>query len=290
MYDGGVFNPAGISGIPGLTLGDVPFSTGSATGDGRRAGSWKDNTFTGVQIGLMDPTWGGGTQLDWTTADSRALGLIGWDVDSTAPTASAEFLFQGTPHRLRYTFSENVQHSLRASDLTVQRLTPGGPVSVSPSSLAYDPLTNTATFTFSGALSNGNYRATLSAPGVTDFAGNALAANHVLNYFALAGDINRDRMVNGTDFATLAANFGRTGRTYGQGDLNGDARVDGADFATLAANFGKSVAPPTPSSPAAAVAAPEPQAPRKQNQKVHRPPRGRIPLVMRSLLRHAAPA
>ena len=88
------------------------------------------------------------------------------EVDSTAPTASAEFLFRSAPHRLRYTFSENVQHSLRASDLTVQRLTPGGPVAVNPASVAYDPLTNTATFTFSAALPNGNYRATLSAPGV----------------------------------------------------------------------------------------------------------------------------
>jgi hypothetical protein len=280
FYDGGVFDPAAFGTLRGLTLGDIPMSTGYFRGDGGQASHWEDNQLSGVQIGLMDPTAAGpARQPDWTSADNRAMGLIGWDADTTAPTASAEFLFQSAPHRLRYTFSENVQYSLGASDLTVQRLTPGGPVPVNPASFAYDPLTNTATFTFSGALPNGNYRATLSAPGVTDFAGNALAANHVLNVFALAGDINRDRMVNGADFAILAANFGRTGRTYQQGDLNGDARVDGADFAILAGNFGKSVAPPTPSSLAAAVGAPEPQAPRKQNQKVNRHPRGRIPLV-----------
>jgi hypothetical protein len=62
--------------------------------------------------------------------------------------------------------------------------------------------------------------------------------------------------VNGTDFAILAANFGRTGRTFAQGDLTGDGRVDGSDFAILAGNFGKSV--PPPAAPPAAFAADKP--------------------------------
>jgi hypothetical protein len=69
-------------------------------------------------------------------------------------------------------------------------------------------------------------------------------------FFVLAGDVNRDRAVNGSDFALLAANFGRTGRTYGQGDLNGDGSVNGTDFAVLAGNFGRTV--PEPAAPAAA--------------------------------------
>jgi hypothetical protein len=281
FYDGGVFSPTGVVGIPGLTMGDIPMSTGVSNGDGRNASHWKDNTLINTQIGLMDPTAAGnGRQLDWTMPDSRAMGLIGWDVDTTAPTVSpGTFQFEVTPNRLRYAFNEPVQLSLGPADLLVQRLEAGGPVTVTPSSFGYDPATNTATFTFSGALPQGNYRATLRAAGVSDFAGNAVAADHVLEFFVLAGDINRDRMVNGSDFAILAANFGRTGRTYEQGDLNGDARVDGSDFAILAGNFGKSMAPPTPSSLAAAVGAPEPQAPRRQNQKVNRHPRGRIPLV-----------
>jgi hypothetical protein len=56
---------------------------------------------------------------------------------------------------------------------------------------------------------------------------------------ALAGDANFDARVDGSDFALLAANFGRTGRDWGRGDFNGDSRVDGSDFALLAGNFGR---------------------------------------------------
>jgi hypothetical protein len=79
----------------------------------------------------------------------------------------------------------------------------------------YDLGSDFATITFpglpNGLLPDGNYRATLSASGVTDRAGNALAGgNAVLDFFVLSGDINRDRSVNGSDFAILAGNFGRT--------------------------------------------------------------------------------
>jgi hypothetical protein len=146
-----------------------------------------------------------------------------------------------------------VQASLGLADLLVQRLEPGGPVTVSPTSFSYDPASNTATFTFSGALPQGNYRATLRASGVSDFAANALAADHVVDFFVLPGDINRDRSVNATDFAILAGNFGKVGQTYAQGDLNGDGFVNATDFAILAGNFGRSV--PAPAAVSASTAA-----------------------------------
>jgi uncharacterized delta-60 repeat protein len=60
---------------------------------------------------------------------------------------------------------------------------------------------------------------------------------------ALPGDINGDNAVNGSDFAILAGNFGKSGMSAAQGDLNGDGAVNGSDFAILAGNFGKTVAP-----------------------------------------------
>jgi hypothetical protein len=85
----------------------------------------------------------------------------------------------------------------------------------------------------------------------------------MIDFFVLTGDVNRDRSVNGTDFAILAGNFGRTGRTYQQGDLNGDGSVNGTDFAMLAGNFGKSVPAPAvvPAPAAAAVVRAAPAAP-----------------------------
>ena len=44
--------------------------------------------------------------------------------------------------------------------------------------------------------------------------------------------------------------------TFAQGDLNGDGSVSGSDFAMLAANFGKSVAAPALVSAPGAVPAP----------------------------------
>jgi phosphoheptose isomerase len=74
--------------------------------------------------------------------------------------------------------------------------------------------------------------------------------------FVLPGDIDGDRRVDGTDFAILARNFGRTGLTSVGGDLNGDGTVNGSDFAILARNFGKTAPAPAETAPAPAAAAP----------------------------------
>jgi hypothetical protein len=55
----------------------------------------------------------------------------------------------------------------------------------------------------------------------------------------LPGDASADLQVNGTDFALLAGNFGKTGQFWGTGDFNGDGAVNGSDFALLAGNFGR---------------------------------------------------
>jgi hypothetical protein len=117
-----------------------------------------------------------------------------------------------------------------------------------------------------------------------------MAADATLDFFALAGDINRDRTVNGADFAILAGNFGRTGMSYSQGDLNGDARVDGSDFAIVAGNFGKAV----PAAPAAFVASASPRPPQiaMEPNAARQPqpsPQRRVPLAARPVRRTVAP-
>ncbi|HZL34266.1 MAG TPA: NF038122 family metalloprotease [Tepidisphaeraceae bacterium] len=94
FYDGGIFNPAGIT-IPGLTMGDVPLSTGQWYGDGRQASHWKDANAPGglgSVLGAMNPTATAGKPLLWTDTDTRALGLIGWNVVSKGA-------LQGTVYR-----------------------------------------------------------------------------------------------------------------------------------------------------------------------------------------------
>jgi hypothetical protein len=174
--------------------------------------------------------------------------------DNTPPVITASgFVFQTSPHRVTMTFSEDVQATLAAPDLFVEKLGEGGGATSLPT-LEYSAATRTATFSFSsypgGQLPDGNYRATIPAGAVSDAAGNPMAA-FTLDFFVLASDLNRDRTVNGTDFSLLATNFGKSGRTYADGDVTGDGTVNGSDFSILAANFGKSLPAPAMAATAA---------------------------------------
>jgi hypothetical protein len=162
---------------------------------------------------------------------------------------------------VRFVFSRDVSASLDPDDLQVVDLASGVRLLARPS-VAYDPATHIASFTYAAALPDGNYRATLVASGVADSAANTLAASATFDFFILAGDVNRDRTVNGTDFALLAGNFGRTGMTYAQGDLSGNGSVNGSDFAILAGNFGRTVPSPAAASRVfSAAGASQPPAP-----------------------------
>ena len=89
FYDGGLYDSSAFSGLGSLTTGDIPMSTGVQNGDGRQGSHWKDNNFTGLQIGILDPSASSGTQLNWAPPDTRAIGLIGWDIAFTSTTTGA---------------------------------------------------------------------------------------------------------------------------------------------------------------------------------------------------------
>ena len=54
----------------------------------------------------------------------------------------------------------------------------------------------------------------------------------------LPGDLNRDGVVDVSDFLILSRNFGRTDATRDDGDLDGDGEVSVTDFLVLSRNFG----------------------------------------------------
>jgi hypothetical protein len=70
-------------------------STGANHGDGRQASHWKDGALTGVRIGAMNPTIAAGQKFSLTSADLRAMDLIGWDVQSVPEPATAILLAAG---------------------------------------------------------------------------------------------------------------------------------------------------------------------------------------------------
>jgi hypothetical protein len=270
-YDGSTNNPTNTATYQAI----LQLNTGSSPGaillnyPDADAGSATWNNGASATVGIKDVGTQGVNRLVVSRntaagpiASGRAVRIVKGPLPGV--TASA-FDYAAAVPALRYTFSQNVSASLDPGDLAVQRLGGG---TVAATGVTYNAATNTATFTFApGSLADGNYRATLGAAGVwLSGTGASLLADQVTEFFILAGDVNRDRAVNGTDFAMLAANFGKAGMTYDKGDVNGDGNVNGSDFALLAGNFGKSLPPPAaaviaPPAPVPAVTVRKPPAP-----------------------------
>jgi cyclophilin family peptidyl-prolyl cis-trans isomerase len=202
------------------------------------------NAITATQT-LKNYAWQAGTRSGTTDLASLASAALNVTVDAVAPTlvGSPVFHHDANPHTLTYKFSENVSASLLPTDVQVER--PGFDSAPFPAaSVSYDSQTNTATFSFSGVLGNGNYRATLAGGEVTDAAGNPLTAESVFDFWVLAADANRDRTVDFNDLVVVAQNYGGTGKTWASGDFTGDGKVDFNDLVQLAQNYGTTVAPP----------------------------------------------
>lgn len=210
-------------------------------------------TYTIIDDGLVEPSETASLTMtnpvNATLAAPSTFTLTITDNDVPPTVVSSSFEFNVPSPRVHITFSENVSASLDAGDLLLQNHTKLTRVSVSATALSYNAATNTATFTFpglpNGALTDGNWRARFLGNGITNAAGSVLAADHVLDFFQYAGDINRDRLVNISEFAVLAANFNLPS-DFAHGDFNYSGTTDVADFALLAANFNATLAPLAP--------------------------------------------
>src|SRR6185369_3688536 len=98
-------------------------------------------------------------------------------IDTLAPTAgSGAFQYATAPHSNSVSFNENVQLTVGLDDFTIENLTTGLPVSTLVMSGFYNVGTNTQSISYGGLpggiLTDGNYRLTALAPGITDLAGN----------------------------------------------------------------------------------------------------------------------
>jgi uncharacterized delta-60 repeat protein len=187
-----------------------------------------------VSIVAGDP---GTTSADFINRPSTPLPLV---------TASA-YPFDVAPNTITFTFSVDVATaSLGIDDLVLTRDGAGAPPTVE--SVQWNAATRTATFVLAaGAPANDAYHAKLGAGSVTNSAGLANPVDTTADFFVLAGDGNRNRVVEIQDFNLLATNFGKSGMKYSQGnyDYSADGKVTITDFNLLATNFGKSVPPPT---------------------------------------------
>ncbi|HWP40740.1 MAG TPA: dockerin type I domain-containing protein, partial [Tepidisphaeraceae bacterium] len=204
--------------------------------------SFSANVLAGQQYVLHVYGFAGAINVDY----SMSLNVV------AVPTVLTQgFHYLSAPQRLTYQFSENVSASLSTADLMLQNLTTSTTVPPGSIALSYDPGTNTATFSFpgfaGGILPDANYRATLLAAGVTNSSGTPMAANVITDFFTLAGDANRDRIVNIRDLAILTANWLQSPRNFSQADFNYDTFVDRLDLDLMAMRW--QAALPAPASP-----------------------------------------
>jgi hypothetical protein len=126
----------------------------------------------------------------------------------------------------------------------------GGPSSGISVSGESNPSPTVATFTLSGPLSSNKYYLDLAAAGITDAAGAALdgewtsgastfaagsgdgapGGDFVFRFNVLAGDVNRDGKVSGSDVTKLRTiTLGTDTAAEWQYDVNGDNKISGAD-------------------------------------------------------------
>ena len=108
-------------------------------------------------------------------------------------------------------FNVDVAASLAVGDLVVTSLFSGQAVSSSAMSLAYDPVTFTATWTFpglaAGTLPDGRFTAVLPAGAVANADGVFLAADHAVSFGVLAGDLDGNGLVNDRDLYAVWTNL-----------------------------------------------------------------------------------
>jgi hypothetical protein len=165
--------------------------------------SWSNNVYrNALPDGSYSLTVHGGLILD---AFGQAAGgdHVTNFASTNAPVVTAVvYNHLAPPHSLAYTFSEDVSASLASSPLTALTLLNSAGTSIPAASYSWNAATLTATWTYSGALPDGNYRAQLSAARVTDSVGVHLDGNGD----AIPGDDNVFNFTQVKPTATASGN------------------------------------------------------------------------------------
>ncbi len=191
--------------------------------------------------------WVSGGEKTTTMASTAAYVARLQMPDRQAPSVSQGSFEWSTRHAVILDFSEDILGSLDPSDLLLTNTTTGSPVPSSSITLLYDSQARRATLTFDGfngaILPDGAYHLSLPSGSIEDAAGNVGAEAFAFDFHVLAGDANRDRVVNFSDLLILAQNYGQSNRTFSQGnfDYSSDGFVGFSDLLLLAQRYGDSI-------------------------------------------------
>jgi hypothetical protein len=174
-------------------------------------------------------------------------------------TASS-FTFDALPHKLTFTFDQDVSASLTAADFFIRKT--DGTGQITPTLEPYDSVNNGITLTLPGITPDGRYVVTLSSAGITNATGGQLDGDNDgaagpdfdFNFFFLAGDANHDASVDFNDLVALAQHYNTPAFGPTLGDFNYDGDVDFNDLVTLAQRYNTSL--PTAGLVASATSSP----------------------------------
>jgi hypothetical protein len=137
-------------------------------------------------------------------------------------------------------FSADVAASLTPDLVQVVNVATGA--AVASQSFTYDAALRRLTVTFDPrTTADANYRLTIAAGALP-----GLATAHQYDFFVLAGDATRDRVVNFDDLLILAKNYNKTAVTFAQGDMNYDGVVNFDDLLILAKAYNNAMPAPVP--------------------------------------------
>jgi subtilisin family serine protease len=127
-------------------------------------------------------------------------------------------------HRIQFVFSEPVSIAANSAMLTG---VVGGPIALSST---YDVASKTLTVSFDKLLRD-RYSLRLSAAGVTDEAGNPMAANWARAFAILPGDFDGNGLVDNRDLFGVRQNYSAPGRLYAIfADIDGNGIVNFLDY------------------------------------------------------------
>jgi hypothetical protein len=132
---------------------------------------------------------------------------------SSRSNGASSFTFDALPHKLTFTFDQDVSASLAAADFFIRKT--DGTGQITPTLLPYDSVNNRITLTLPGITSDGRYIVTLSSTGITNATGGQLdgdgngaaGPDFDFNFFFLSGDANHDAAVDFNDLVTLAQHY-----------------------------------------------------------------------------------
>jgi hypothetical protein len=222
--------PAGAT----VTLRANGTPVGSIIADG--SGNWSITSSV-----LADATYTFTATANTSAPSAASTPLL---IDTASPLATFGGLQFETGQAVAFVVNESLGGTFAGSLVEVTNLSTSQTFSVPAIGVTFDEpsLNGSVNLSLSGSLPDGNYLVGI-LPGATDVAGNSVSVTGN-QFFILAGDANRDRSVDISDFAVLVANFNRIGTVFSEADFDYSGITDIGDFALLVSRYNAGIPAP----------------------------------------------